>query len=495
MKSASTSQLVLVVASGLACILSFSVVTKAAGPLPGLDRAEISPFAVENPAGGVPVTALRFDASQFDAIGAKGRVRLVSLPLDARRSVDLELHRVEVFGPNARVVRGTRQGDVPLPLPAVQLFSGRVVGHPCSSAFLGISGGRVNGWLSMGGETHILSSGPHSDRRSPVIYRPAELPADMLNPIPFVCESDKLIVPNAAPIAGPRGPGPVESACRVTSLAIETDYEFTGWLFGGDTTASGAYAATLIGAVSEIFLRDFNVRMQIDYLRLWDEDVDPWDQPDTLNQLFQFQDYWNLEMGGVARNVVHYLSGRGLGGGVAYVPGMCYPGYDYGLSANLGGFFPYPIENNNWANWDLMVVAHELGHNYGAPHTHDMTPPVDGCAFGDCSVTPNGTIMSYCHICPNGLADVRMEMHPRTVYEAILPTLDQMTFCDMVTACDPVGDCNGDGTQDMEDVDCFVDVALGVNTFNGPIQRCDLVNDGVVNAMDAGPFTAAVLAP
>jgi len=198
-------------------------------------------------------------------------------------------------------------------------------------------------------------------------------------------------------------------------------------------------------------------------------------------------------MTGEVRSAAHFLSGRALGGGVAYVEALCYPEYDYGLSANLSGFFPYPVENNNAQNWDLMVMAHELGHNFGAPHTHDMSPPVDGCAFGDCSVVPNGTIMSYCHLCDGGLANVRMELHTRTVYETIIPFLDVLAECDLTTPCLPVGDCNGDGAMNLADVDCFVSVALGANTYYGPIQRCDLDENEAVNGLDVSLFLGALV--
>jgi hypothetical protein len=69
-----------------------------------------------------------------------------------------------------------------------------------------------------------------------------------------------------------------------------------------------------------------------------------------------------------------------------------------------------------------MVFSHELGHNLGAYHTHDENPPVDDCGNGDCSVTPNGTIMSYCHTCPGGMSNIQLRIHPR-VQDRILANL------------------------------------------------------------------------
>ena len=74
--------------------------------------------------------------------------------------------------------------------------------------------------------------------------------------------------------------------------------------------------------------------------------------------------------------------------------------------------FPVQQQPNNW---DFMVFAHETGHNFNSPHTHDWCPtPLDECAssnyFGSCQTQQNctnmGTIMSYCHLCSGGTANI-----------------------------------------------------------------------------------------
>jgi len=99
----------------------------------------------------------------------------------------------------------------------------------------------------------------------------------------------------------------------------------------------------------------------------------------------------------------HFISGAGLGGGIAYLGALCdtSQSFSFAVSGNLGGNTPFPITVGP-LNWDFMVVAHETGHNFDSPHTHDLG--IDNCAGGSCIT--NGTIMSYCHQCPGGLSNI-----------------------------------------------------------------------------------------
>merc|ERR1719483_781857 len=125
-------------------------------------------------------------------------------------------------------------------------------------------------------------------------------------------------------------------------------------------------------------------------------------------------------------NLLHSLTTRSIGGGVAYRGGLYSSIYCYGVSGSLRGTF---------GRWDRIVVAHELGHNFGSPHTHDFSPPIDTCGTS-CPANPSGgTIMSYCHLCSGGLNNVAMQWAPR-VEDVILDAYtSQNSFLAIRTEC------------------------------------------------------------
>jgi len=110
------------------------------------------------------------------------------------------------------------------------------------------------------------------------------------------------------------------------------------------------------------------------------------------------------------------FSTRSVGGGIAWLNVLC-------ATNNGGAFGPYAVSGAMSSNvvpfpifsWNVMVVAHELGHNVGSPHTHDCSWNGNGTQVDDCGPVagydtscydPNdpilpsngGTIMSYCHL-------------------------------------------------------------------------------------------------
>ncbi len=357
-------------------------------------------------------TELSAPADAFATLSAQRELVLTGFALDPVQSLDLHLKQFDVLTADARLVRGTADGDVPVARPQLALFRGLVGEDPDSHVFLAITPTRVNGWVWHQEQRYLLSSGPHGEGLAPVVFNLTTLPDGALRWAEFVCGAGDLVQPATPQDLSPSGSRAVE--CQRAEIAVDSDFEFTNNLFGGDSEESLAYTLTLIGAVSEIYTRDVQTPLDVSYSRVWTENVDPYTGAD---QLGEFRNHWTASQGGVQRDVAQYLSGMG-GGGVAWVGVICDYNYGYGMS-NVGGSFPYPLQDHHWNNWDPFVVAHEVGHNFGAWHTHDLG--IDGCGFGDCSMAWQGTIMSYCHGCAGGMTNISLKFHERSINENMLP--------------------------------------------------------------------------
>jgi hypothetical protein len=175
----------------------------------------------------------------------------------------------------------------------------------------------------------------------------------------------------------------------------------------------------LVAAVSDQYLTDVQTTLSIAYLGLYSTPADPWDAQDSGGDagdvLDEFQAAWSGSGWPVSANLAHFLSGANLGGGVAYVNVLCNQSFGFGVSGNLSGSINWQTWTGAPGNftWDFVVVAHELGHNFGSSHTHSYCPPLDIC-YTNCSSAPvcsQGTLMSYCHTC-GGMDNIDLEFHP-----------------------------------------------------------------------------------
>lgn len=190
------------------------------------------------------------------------------------------------------------------------------------------------------------------------------------------------------------------------NIAVESDFELFSF-FSGSIERATNYIISLYVPVSAIYTRDVNVKLELTYIRVWSTSADPYpDATSSSTLLNAFRSYWNANMQGTPRTIAHFISTRPGGlGGVAWVDVLCATGgnsYGYAFSDIDGTFNNLPTYS-----WDCMVVAHETGHNFGSPHTHNCSwpgGPIDSCytVEGGCYNGPQiprvGTIMSYCHL-------------------------------------------------------------------------------------------------
>ena len=83
---------------------------------------------------------------------------------------------------------------------------------------------------------------------------------------------------------------------RVLELAVETDYELFE-LFG-DLKTEADYITLMYAAMSDIFLRDANISVELTFVRLWDTPEDLFNEESPLSP---FRNYWNDNMQEVVR--------------------------------------------------------------------------------------------------------------------------------------------------------------------------------------------------
>ncbi len=374
------------------------------------------------------------DANEFAVLHSGVDSASLVIDLPTRGCVHINVTRAALVTndftlEHARIVKGetqTRTAAATLPLA----YEGRVAGIEESRVFLGFGSagadgaggaggadGLVAGVIEIGNESWWLSSGPARARAAglpAMIAHESALAAQSVDGL--ACAADQLAENAAHANAGKNGSaeGGVAggAGCREFRIAVDTDTEFTMTAHAGDQIRAAQYALLLMGAASQVYDRDLNAKLPVSYLRLWTGE-DPWNQAAMGDQLYEYQAYWNANMSTLSRDLGHFLAGRGLGGGVAWLSVVCSnQSYGYGLSSGIGYGFPYPLIDHDHGNWEPMVVTHEIGHNFGAPHTHSQTPAADGCGNGDCTLAWEGTIMSYCHSCSGGMSNISLRFHP-----------------------------------------------------------------------------------
>ena len=360
------------------------------------------------------VQKLVLDRAALAVLRAQERAVVRDFPLGGARAADLVLARFEPFAPGARAEIMEPGGARALTLPDQVYFRGTVAGEDDSHVLLIAARARVHGFVVSRGEVFPFGPDGQGGHRS---YALRDADPTRYPPPGDFCANDLApeavrIPPAARALAAPPPAASTSGTLKLADVAIDTDQELRA-KFASDSAALG-YLAALAAAATSIYERDLAVRLRFSYLRLWGAaPPDPWTATDPSGTLGELRTYWNNpanNMDTIAgpRTVVHFVSGKSVQGGIAYLDVLCDSSYGYGVSQVYGSFdLSQPSQI-----WDALVVTHELGHNFGTPHTHCYSPPLDRCFSGEVGcytgpvVASRGTIMSYCHLLAGGLSNI-----------------------------------------------------------------------------------------
>jgi hypothetical protein len=310
----------------------------------------------------------------------------------------IELERTNIFARGFFVTTGKSSVNKFAYTNEVLHYKGKIKDHPKSFAAISIlANSLVAVMADEYGNINIgaINTPEASSNNEHIIYRESDLVMQNV----FDCSANAALNNMSIPI-------PIYNTQTTTTtinpepvnIYFEADYQL--YLNNGSNVNNVVnYITALFNVVETIYEND-SVNTKISGIKVWDI-PDPYI---NLPNRFVIIDSFSANMqSGFLGDLAHLLSGRAIGGGIAWGLGtLC---ANPGNTAFSGGMSTNPI--NSYPNYtrDVFLVCHEIGHNLGSAHTQYCGWPggaIDNCAptEGGCPPGPaptnGGTIMSYC---------------------------------------------------------------------------------------------------
>ncbi len=355
------------------------------------------------------------------AVGASAVVE--AFPDGHGGSSRVRFTRIDVYAPQARVLASGPDGIRELPPSRRVQLIGDGNGMRVHLAFDRGLRNVVGSGSSSAGNFDIRSQAagvrvqPSEDALPPGVT-PQLLGNDDGLPNPFAAAESPIVLGTAAVAVVP----------RTATVAVDVDRELLVNRFGGVATANQNAArdwiADLFGSMNVMYQRDLDVTLVQGTVILRTGTTPYSIAANTAangTDLDNFGSYWQANHGGVTRAFAMLLSGQMTSGnnasGIAWINSYCRTqssGGSYSVNkvfTNAG----IPVDSS------ARLVGHELGHNFGAYHTHCSSATngagpassntIDrcfnaegnGCYTGAVSCpgsgpgAPKGTVMSYCN--------------------------------------------------------------------------------------------------
>ena len=300
------------------------------------------------------------------------------------RSFDLELE------PNSHVIAAARQNPM---LNGVDIYRGELAGQPNSWARIVVANGVPRGMFFDGQDLYAIEAPGDSIVSSnvPVVFRLADM---QVAPGAMSCGAAAVTTGASAfeNLVGEIGSmAEAQGAVEEIGIGMIGDFEFTN-AKGGDAAAAAAIT-TRMNNVDGIFSSQLGIQITVNTIDTFSSAADPFtDESDAALLLDEVSDYRSTTPSQNSNGLSHLFTGKDLDGttvGIAWTGALCSNFFGAGLS-----------EGNDTATFDSLVAAHEIGHNFGAPHDGEagsacesqagdwlMSPRLNGVdQFSQCSI-------------------------------------------------------------------------------------------------------------
>jgi hypothetical protein len=321
------------------------------------------------------------------------------LPLeDARRNQTVVLNEINILSPEAKIYTGTKESDFEITTPII-IYRGNI--SETESINLSFTSNGSIGCLQIGGKEYLLKpneSEPFNRESQSHLLQEIKTPTcgdDW-------CKTDLSNIPDDIKRLMAKSDEPQLKSANFTPLtmeiAVETNYK-TYESFGRDSVKTAAHLLSTIAGVSKIYEDQLNINLKVVYMKIWTTPNDPYTGNNSTfagfaEILTALKSRWETGNIQINKDAVMFISSQ-LNGGMAFLDGLCTQNNSYFIGSD-----------------EVHLIAHELGHLFGCPHTHNCSwpagpggslAPIDHCHYaieGSCkvddSINPEGTLMSYC---------------------------------------------------------------------------------------------------
>jgi hypothetical protein len=398
--------------------------------------------AASTGAAAAPALLDRAQIDRLENLAVGARIALDDFPDGSGGTTKLTFERVDVRAPGARLIVADANGEREIPATKrVELIGKDVSGTVRVSLAFDPGVANVSGVGITGSGTFVVTAERTAGGlRLKAVKVESTYPSGVM---PQILPTDDGLPsgrpdPSALEIAlAGRAPA---GTLRYATVAVDTDNEFMSERFSNNTTAAASWIADLFATMNVMYERDLDVMLQ-QGTTILRTTTDPYTQnatPADSADLNEFGTYWQTHYAATPRAFAMLLSGKSSSGnsasGIAWIDAYCQ------TQSQGGSYSVNQVFTNAQINVSLsaLIVGHELGHNFGAWHTHCTNAATGGAPTGTNTIdkcynepqcyqgatscpasgpgAPAGTIMSYCNIMQCGQTGQNvLQFHPTQV--------------------------------------------------------------------------------